>query len=104
MALNFISHIMAISDQILQKINTSPEVSCHTIVKKDHLLIVRGAGYEVRIKVINEMEVIISKTWKLGIFGVLFSKQKALRMEMLIESIDAILQKDGITIHSVMMV
>jgi hypothetical protein len=95
---------MEITDQILEKINASSQVGGHTIVKKDRLLIVRGKGYDVRIKVINEKEVIISKRWKLGIFGVLFSKQKARRMDMLIESIYAILQKEGITIHSVMMV
>jgi hypothetical protein len=94
---------MDITDQILQKINTSPQVRDHSLIKKNNLLIIKGRGYDVRIKVINEKEVILSKTWKRGIIGVFFCKQKGLQMERLIESISLVLEKDDIKIHCVMM-
>jgi len=95
---------MDITDQVLQKIKTSPQVGDHTIVRKNNLLVIRGRGYDVKIKVISDKEVVISKTWKLGIIGVLFSKKKAHLMDSLIESISSVLEKDGIKIHSVLMV
>jgi hypothetical protein len=95
---------MEITDQILQKLKTLPLLSDHPLVQKNNLLVIRGDGYEVKVKVMNATEVVISKRWKLGIIGAIFSKQKGLRMKKLIESISASLEKDGITIHSEVMV
>ena len=95
---------MKITDQILQNLKTLPLVSDHSLVQKNNLLVIHGDGYDVKVKVINATEVVISKRWKLGIIGAIFSKQKGLRMKRLIESISEALEKDGITIHSVVMV
>ena len=95
---------MDITDQILQKIKTSPEISDHSLVRKNNLLVIRGRGYDVKIEVIDDKAVVISKTWKLGIVGAFFSRQKAHRMKKIIESVYMILEKDHIKINNVLMV
>ncbi len=101
MTFNLISCNMDITDQILQKLKTSPQVNDHILKKKNNFIIIRGRGYVVRIKVIDEKKVILAKTMKLGIIGVLFCKQRGLRMNRLIESIHLVLEKDEIEIHYV---
>jgi len=95
---------MDITDQILQKIKTSPEIGDYALVRKNNMLVIRGSGYDVKVEVIDDKSVVISKTWKLGIVGALFYRQKEHRMKKIIESIYMILEKDHIKIHSVMMV
>ena len=103
MTFNLISCNMDITDQILQKLKTSPQVNDHILKKKNNFIIIRGRGYVVRIKVIDEKKVILSKTMKHGIIGVFLCKQKGLLMDKLIESIHLVLDKDEIEIHYVML-
>lgn len=78
-----------------------PVVRNHALEITNNAIKIKGAGYSVIIKVINEKEVVLSKHWNLGILGFLLSRQKERIMNELVKSVSDLLINRGVNIHSI---